>query len=48
VPPALKLLARFAESDTDEPRTAEVADTVVVSVGLVMLTTTLVLPLLVA
>jgi hypothetical protein len=42
----LKLLVRVAESETGECRTADVEDTVVASVGLVMLTITLVVPLL--
>ncbi len=46
MPPALKLLASWAESETEEPRITDVADTAVVSVGLVMLTITLVVPLL--
>jgi hypothetical protein len=48
VPPALKVLVRVAESDTDEPSTADVGDTDVLSIGLVMLTTMLVVPLLAA
>jgi hypothetical protein len=46
VPPALKVLLSVAESDTDEPRTIVVAETVVARVGLLILTVTLVVPLL--
>jgi hypothetical protein len=46
VPPAWKLPPRVAESVTELPKTTLVWDTVVLSVGLALLTVTLVVPLL--